>query len=150
MEIELDGIIGMDFIKKHNCRLTLRQGRCKLALNGKVTEWVGRDQLPRCARVAAQVTSVIPPRSESLVLAKVIDPCGEASLGITEGKARFTQRSWLLVAKTLVDLSNGIVPLRLFKPTDQPQTVYQATLMTSTGELHCVWKKLREMKSQGC
>ena len=127
-EIELDGIIGMDFIKKHNCRLTLGQGRYELALNGNVTECVGGDQLPRCARVAAQVTTVIPPRSESLVPAKVIDPCGEASLGITEGQVRFTRKSQLLVAKTLVDLTNGVVPLRLFNPTDQPQTVYRDTI----------------------
>ena len=52
-EIELDGIIGMDFIKKHNCRLTLGQGRYELTLNGHVTECVGGDRLPRCARVAA-------------------------------------------------------------------------------------------------
>ena len=30
-EIELDGIIGMDFIKEHNCRSTLRQGPYELA-----------------------------------------------------------------------------------------------------------------------
>ena len=34
-EIELDGIIGMDFINKHNCRLTLGQRRFELGLNGR-------------------------------------------------------------------------------------------------------------------
>jgi len=114
----------MDFIKKHNCQLTLGQGRYKLAL----TDCVEGEQLPTCARVAVQVTSVIPLRSESLVPARVIDPCGEASLCITEGQVRFTQRSKLLVAKTLVDLTNGVVPLRLFNPTDQTLTVYQDTI----------------------
>lgn len=127
-EIELDGIIGMDFIKKHNCRLTLGQGCYELALNGQVTECVGGEELQRCARVAAQVTTVIPPRSESLIPARIIDPCGDASLGITEGQERFTQRSQLLVAKTLVDLTDGVVPLRLFNPTGQLQTVYRDTI----------------------
>jgi len=86
------------------------------------------EQLPTCARVAVQVTSVIPLRSESLVPARVIGPCGEASLCITEGQVRFTQRSKLLVAKTLMDLTNGVVPLRLFNPTDQTLTVYQDTI----------------------
>ena len=36
-EIELDGTIRMDFIKKYNCRSTLGQGRYELALNGNVT-----------------------------------------------------------------------------------------------------------------
>ena len=71
---------------------------------------MGGEQLPTCARVAAQVATVIPPRSESLVPARVIDPCGEASLCITEGQTHFTQSSLLLVAKTLVDITNGVVP----------------------------------------
>ena len=127
-EIELDGIIGMDFIRAHNCRLTLGQGRYELALNGNVTECVGGEELQMCTRVAAQVTTVIPPRSESLVPARLIDPCGEASLGVTKGQERFTRRSQLLVAKALVDLTNDVVPLRLFNPTDQPQTVYRDTI----------------------
>ena len=89
---------------------------------------MGGEQLPTCARVAAQVATVIPPRSESLVPAGVIDPCGEASLCITEGQTHFTQSSLLLVAKTIVDITNGVVPLRLFNPTDQPQTVYRDTI----------------------
>lgn len=124
VEIELDEIIGMDFIKKHNCQLTLGQGRYELAVNGNMTECVGGEELLRCARVAAQVTTVIPPRSGSLIPAKVIDHCGDASLGITKGQLPFTQWSRLLVAKTLIDLTNGVVHLRLFNPTDQPQTVY--------------------------
>ena len=86
-DIELDGIIGMDFIGAHNCRLTLGQGPYELALNGNVTECVGGEELQMCARVAAQVTTVMPPRSESLVPARLIDPCGEASLGVTKGRA---------------------------------------------------------------
>lgn len=118
------GPLAKDFIKKHNCQLTLGQGHYDLAL----TECVEEEQLPMCVRVAVQVTSVIPPRSESLVPAKVIGPCGEASLRITEGQVRFTQRSKLLVAMTLQDLTYGVVPLRLFNPTDQTQTVYQDTI----------------------
>ena len=127
-EIELDGIIGMDFIKEHNCRLTLGQGRSELTLSGNVTGCKGIDQLPKCARVAAKVTTVIPPRSESLIPAKLIDSCGGAPLAITEGQERFTKRSQLLVARALVDLSGDVVPLRLLNPTDQPQTVYQDTI----------------------
>ena len=66
-------------------------------------------------------------RSESLVPVRQIDPCVEVSLGITEGQERFT-RSQLLVPKALVDLTNDIVPLRLFNPTDQPQTVCRDTI----------------------
>ena len=127
-EIELDGIIGMDFFKKHNCRLILGQGRSELTLSGNVTGCKGIDQLPKCARIPAKVTTVIPPRSESLIPAKLIDSCGGALLAITKGQERFTKRSQLLVAKALVDLSGDVVPLRLLNPTGQPQTVYQDTI----------------------
>ena len=81
-EIELDGIIGMDFIKEHNCWLTLGQGRSELTLSGNVTGC-----RPKCARVAAKVTTVIPSRSDlSLIPAKLIDSCGGALLAITEGQ----------------------------------------------------------------
>ena len=113
----------MDFIRAHNCRLTLGQGWYELAFNLNVTECVGGEELQRCARVA-----VIPPRSESLIPARLIDPCGEASIGVTKGQELFTRRSQLLVGKALVNLTNDVVPLRLFNPTDQPQTVYRGTI----------------------
>ena len=122
-----DPSASVDFTKKHNCQLTLGQGRYELALNGNVTECVGGEELPRCARVAAQVTTVVPPRSENIIPARVTDPCAEAALGITEGQVHFIQRCQLPVVKTLVDLTDSVVPLRLFNPTDQPQTVYRGT-----------------------
>ena len=88
----------------------------------------GIDHLPKCARVAEKVTTVIPPRSESLIPAKRINSCGGALLANTEGQERFTKRSQLLVAKVLVDLSGDVVPLRLLNPTNQPHTVYQDTI----------------------
>ena len=117
----------MDLIKEHNCRLTLSQGRSELTLSGNMTGCKGIDQLPKCARVAAKVTTVIPPRSESLIPAKLIDSCGGALLAITEAQEHFTKRSQFLVAKALVDLSSDVVLLRLLNSTDQPQAVYQDT-----------------------
>ena len=89
---------------------------------------MGGEELQRGARVSAQVTTVIPPGSKSLVPARLIGLCGEALLGVKKGQERFTRRSQLLIAKTLVDLSNAVVPLRLFNPTDQPQTLYRDTI----------------------
>lgn len=55
----------------------------------------------------------------------MIDPCGTVSLAVTKGQERFTKQNQLVVAKTPVDLTNDVTPLRLLNPTDQPQTVYQ-------------------------
>lgn len=83
---------------------------------------MGGEQL-QSRLVAARVT-VIPPRRKGLVLAKLIYPCGKASLAVTEGQERFTKKSQLQVAKILVDLTDDVIPLRLLNPTDQPQIVY--------------------------
>ena len=74
------------------------------------------------------MTTVILPRSESLIPAKLIDSSGGALLAITEGQECLTKRSQLLVAKALVDLSSDVVPWQLLNPTDQPQTVYLDTI----------------------
>ena len=124
----MDGIIETDFIKEHNCWLTLGQGRSELTMSGNVTGCKGIDHILKCARVAVKLTTVIPPRSESLIPAKLIDSCWGALIAITESQEGFTKRSQLLVAKLLVDLSDNVVPLQLSNPTDQPQTVYQDTI----------------------
>ena len=40
VKIEPDGIISMDFIKKHNCQLTLGQGHYELPLLGMCLNWL--------------------------------------------------------------------------------------------------------------
>jgi len=110
-EIELDGTFGMDLIKEHNCWLTLGKGCSALILSGNVTVFKGINQLPKCSTVVAKVTTVIPPRSESVIPVKLINSCGGALVAITEGQERFTKRSQLLVAKSLVDLSSDVFPL---------------------------------------
>ena len=56
VEIGLHGLIGMDFIRKHNCQKTLGQGQYELASNLNVTKCVGGEQTLRCTRIAAQAT----------------------------------------------------------------------------------------------
>ena len=73
---------------------------------------------PRHARTAAQATMVIALMSVSFVPAKPIDPCGAVWLGVTEGQEYFTRKSQPLVAKTLIDLTNDAVLMRLFNPAD--------------------------------
>lgn len=59
VEIEVDGIIGMDFIWKYNCWLILGQGCYELVLNGYVIKCEGEEQMLMCVRVVVQVIMVI-------------------------------------------------------------------------------------------
>ena len=74
------------------------------------------------------MTTVIPAKSEGLVPVILIDPCGKTSLAVAEDQECFTKKSQLLVTKTLVDLTNDVIPLKLLNLTDQPKTFYQNTI----------------------
>ena len=84
------------------------------------------------------MTTVIPPRSEGLIPAKLIDPFGSMSQAITEGQLCFSQ---LLVARTLVDIKSGTISLTVLNSTDQPQTIYRGTITAHCGRHRLRWWK---------
>ena len=126
-DIEPEGILGMDFIREHGCRLTVDQDSFDLAVNYTKQELGGEECSPRCARIAVGSTTVIPPRSEALVSARLVDPCVGGEWGVTQGKLRFMKKNQVVVAKSLVDVNaqGGRVLLRMLNPADKPRTVYK-------------------------
>ena len=66
-----------------------------------------------------------PPKSEALFPARVVDPCNNAELGVTQGRLWFMKKSKLFVAKSLVNVQRSVIPLKMLNPTDKPRTVYK-------------------------
>ena len=126
-DIEPEGILDMDFIREHGCRLTVDQDSFDLAVNYTKQELGGDECSPRCARIAVGSTTVIPPRSEALVSARLVEPCVGGEWGVTHGKLRFMKKNQVVVAKSLVDVNaqGGRVLLRMLNPADKPRTVYK-------------------------
>ena len=87
-DIEPEGILDMDFIREHGCRLTVDQDSFDLAVNYTKQELGGDECSPRCARIAVGSTTVIPPRSEALVSARLVEPCVGGEWGVTQSKPR--------------------------------------------------------------
>ena len=100
VEIELDGIPGMDFIRVHNCQLNLGQGRFEFSINGKTIYCQEGGNSPRCARIPVGTRTVIPPKCEALVPAKLIESCGDTSLLVTQGQT----------ARIVIEKQQGIIP----------------------------------------
>lgn len=71
----------------------------------------------------------LPAESEALVMGRVIDPRG-TMVGILEPTARLMVVNQLVLAKTLVNTEQGMVPLRVLNPSNQPRTVYKNTVAT--------------------
>ena len=61
-DIEPDGILGMDFIQGHNCKLTVGRDWFELTLHGRTTCRVEEKSPPRCMRIAVGVMTIIPPK----------------------------------------------------------------------------------------
>ena len=114
-EIEWDGIPRMDFIREHNCQLTLGQGRFDFTINRNTIYCQEGGNSPRCTRIAVGTTNVIPLKSEALVPAKLIDSCGDTLL-VTQGQTRFTKKSQLLVARSLVKAQQRGHPVEDVEP----------------------------------
>ena len=127
-DIDLDAILGIDFLRKHRCELKLSDGQYHLSFPTGACPCQTRDSNPVCRRVAVSQTVVVPPRSEALVPAKVLGPPGEETCGVLEPASKFLARSSLLVARTVVDPRQETVYLRLLNPTERPRTVYKETV----------------------
>ena len=98
----------MDFIQRHNCKLTVGRDCFELTLDGRTMCHAEEKSPPRCTRIAVGVTTVIPPKREALVPVRLVDPCNDAELGVTQGRLQFMKKSQLFVANSLVNVQRGI------------------------------------------
>ena len=127
-DIEVDGILGMDFLWAEQCELHLENKVYVLTLTGgQVSCHMTQGNLA-CWRVAICETVVIPPRSEVIVAADFVE--GEASdgAGVLEATTRFQEHNNILVARALVNTNQHKVPLRLLNASDSAQTVFKRSI----------------------
>ena len=127
-DIEVDGILGMDFLRAQQCDLPLENKVYVLTVpGGQVSCYTTQGNLA-CRRMAICETVVIPPRSEVIVAAEFVE--GEASdgAGVLEATTRFQEHNNLLVARALVHTNQHKVPLRLLNPSASAQTVFKRSI----------------------
>ena len=134
-DIELEGILGMDFVRKYGCQIvSAPEGELQLFIPDVSTASKAeladstRSNTRQCFRVAVEDTVLIPANSELITAAKVLDECGNGGVGILEQTMEFVRRSKLLVARSLVQME-GTIPIRLLNSTPYPRLVYRNTLV---------------------
>ena len=126
-EIELEGTLGLDFLRQYDCQLVLQDGCYELQFGNPSEATHGQPVTPSCFRVSVENTAVVPPRSEALVAGKII--CQYIpDLGLLEPTARLMEVNQLILARSLVDTSSDIIPLQVLNPTDYPCTPYKDTV----------------------
>ena len=134
-DIELEGILCMDFVRKYGCQIvSAPEGELQLFIPDVSTASKAeladstRSNTRQCFRVAVEDTVVIPANSALITAAKVLDECGNGGVGILEPTKEFVRRSKLLVGRSLVQME-GTIPIRLLNPTPYPRLVYRSTLV---------------------
>ena len=125
-KIEPEGILGLDFFQDYGCELVRKNGHYELTMGNTKENQLQTPAPPCCRWVAVNETTVIPPKSEAMVRARVVDP-GGPMIGVLEPTSWLMTKNKLL-ARTLVDTGQGVVQLWLINPTDKPYTLYKNTV----------------------
>lgn len=133
-DIELEGILGMDFVRQYGCQIISAPGGelrfqipdLKSVPTAETVVATGLNNY-QCLRVALGETLVIPANSEMVAAAKVLGKSEEGGLPVLEPTMEFVQRSKLLVGRSLINV-DGPVAIRLLNPTPYPRRVYKDTL----------------------
>ena len=99
-----------------NCELISEQGEYRLTLPEGSVKCGQSSNGSVCCRVAVAETVTVPPGTEMLVPGMYVEPTGVTGPGVLEVAAKFLERSQLLVAKSLVNMEQAQVPLRLLNP----------------------------------
>lgn len=123
-DITVDGILGLDFLKRGNGIINLRTNT--LELNDEECA-VSCEGAIGCYRISAADDVHIPPRSELVIRGKISgeNKCGTIDYSV-EPEEKFLERGRALVCRTLVKGGENI-PVRLMNITEEPQMIYKDT-----------------------
>ena len=135
-DIDVEGLLGYDFLSKHNCQINTRKG--ELDFGDKTNEKMPIKDVKEdvsCYRVSVTETTIIPPNSEQLVKARLSCKPRSATMGVIEPRETFLERYPLMLAKVLVDPQRDFIPIRIMNPTSDPITIMKKTIVGTCEEV---------------
>ncbi|CAG2194672.1 Transposon Ty3-G Gag-Pol polyprotein,Transposon Ty3-I Gag-Pol polyprotein,Leucine-rich repeat-containing protein 43 [Mytilus edulis] len=127
-DLALDGIIGLDFLKKNRCLINLQEEH--MVCNNQVIPLNFTGQLG-CYRVSVVEDTCIQPGTEALVRGHINEypsTKNEVGLGIIEPCDKFVAKDSALMARTLVKASET-VPLRFMNVSNVVKIIRAGTIV---------------------
>ena len=122
-DIEADGLIGLDFLKAHDGHLDYKKG-C-LEVKGEALKFREEPGQNTTCFVQVAKTVIIPTLSENVV-GGILNSHGRSpECGVVEPADSFTDKSGLLLGRTLVSTKDKHVPLRVMNPSSEPKRLYK-------------------------
>ena len=127
-EIENSGILGYDFLSKYKCSVDFESGEITMhELPGSPYDDYEESQSVACCRITFNQEFSIPPESEAIIPAKLVECSLNFEQGIynVEPTYEFANKYELLVAKAVVDTSSNDMMIRVFNQNSSPQKVFK-------------------------
>ena len=128
-DIKDNGILGMDFLTKYKCDLMLSKGYILLNKERIPCITGQSDKQNICCRISTQENIIIPPKSEMIISGKIIDGIQMDASGIVEQNKSFVDKSGVLVTKAVIDLNNGVIPIRMININTEPYKIHKNTVL---------------------
>ncbi len=125
--IQDECIVGLDLLEPLGCLVDLSESVLQIGEEEIALQKPDKRPVPKCYRVVLETSVTLPPRSESVVPARVEKPqAGDVPgrWGILESRAAGVAYSQgLLVGRSLVELGQPTIPVRVMNLTDQERRV---------------------------
>ncbi len=133
-DIHDECILGLDFLESQGCLVNLRIGEQEIPLKRP-----GATTSQRCCWVVLLEGVTLPPLAEALVPVKVDTTDVESRWGILESAGKPHVRDSLLVGRTLVDLEQEQVPLRVMNLSGEPKKLGKWMQLAECRPVECVF-----------
>lgn len=127
-DLTIDGIIGLDFMKKNNCLINIGEGTMYCNKQEVPLQFTGK---LGCYRVAVTEDINIPAGSEIISKGQLVDfqtKDNGVAIGMIEPCEKFIEKEKALVAHTLVK-SEAMVPIRLMNVAENAKIIRSGTII---------------------
>ncbi len=146
-DISDECILGLDFLQAHGCQVDVRDG--VLHVGGEEVPLGKPSTTPTrtCCRIVAQGSITVPPFSEAIISAKLLDTPDGGKWGIVEPDRHAVHAVSLLVGKTLVDVRKAGIPVRVLNLSQDAQNIRGGTVVATCYPVTSVLGKQEQSKA---
>ena len=135
-------ILGMDFLEPQKCLINLKEKTLQIGDEEVPLEKQRQDAPRMCCRAILDQTVSLPPRSETVVPVRLEGlQTGASQWGVLGPREETPATDGLLTSRTLVDLSQPTVPVRIMNLADRERKV-------KCGEIVAVCEPVQSVLSQ--
>ena len=128
-DINLNAILGLDFLNKHECSLDLHKG--EIQFNELPESPYETTNEIKCCQVIANQTTLLPPESETLITGNIINRPTDNTDAVLEPTFNFVSTQEVILAKTLINTKNDQVIIRLLNPNREAKEIHKGIIIAN-------------------